>query len=141
MDPVIIELRHNTYVELRHFLKAQGANQGVADVVEIAVRYFMQNFRVEPFTARPGGFLWKGVRLPPGTKLRLRDGRDYRFAEVDGDELRVDGELITPGNFARRVTKNRRGGWRDIEILFPGGEVWLTAESVLPKARAITERT
>ncbi len=135
MDPVLIELRRNTYSELRRFLKAQGSNHGIADVVDIALRYFIQNFRFEPVPTATGGSWWKGLLMSPGTMLRLSDGRNLRFAEVDGDDLKLDGEPITPGNFARRVTKSRPEAWRDIEILFAGGDVWLTAGSVFPNAR------
>lgn len=50
---------------------------------------------------KPGGYRWKMLYLPPGTRLSVLERGEFGFAYVVDDRLIYHGEDITPNQFAR----------------------------------------
>jgi hypothetical protein len=72
-------------------------------------------------------------RLPPnGTKCRFTySAREYRGTIADG-HIKVEGMSDTCRSFSaasRAVSNNARNGWMDWEILLPGSDTWLLADT------------
>lgn len=67
----------------------------------------------------PGGFRWKTLYLPEGTRLQVEGRSDAGFAYVAGDQLVWRGERTTPNQFARMALGYPCNAWRHILITMP----------------------
>jgi len=135
MKPIYVAISPDIYFELSHFLAEQGASEDPTDMIEQAVRYWMENAEWKedliPSKREPQrGYRWKTLFLPEGTKVRMRYKGQYYYGEVIGDELHVDGKPTSPAEFTLKITKTSRNAWRDIEVMRPVDKVWRLADTL-----------
>jgi hypothetical protein len=57
--------------------------------------------------------------LPSGTTLRIKVGREFEYAKIDGDSLIYEGKSLSPNQFARLAAGSERDAWRDLWIKRP----------------------
>jgi hypothetical protein len=55
-----------------------------------------------------GGYQWKGLFLPSGTRLRMWHGGGHHYAEVEGDNIVFEGRRVSPAQMANSVAGNTR---------------------------------
>lgn len=67
----------------------------------------------------PGGFRWKTLYLPEGTRLQVESRSDAGYAYVVGGQLIYLGERTTPNRFARAALGYSCNAWRQILITMP----------------------
>lgn len=135
MKPIHVAISADIYFELSQFLAQQGAADDPTDVIERAVRYWIDNAswkeELIPSKREPQrGYRWKTLFLPAGTKLRMRYKGQYHYAEIVGDELHAEGKATSPAEFTLKVTKTSRNAWRDIEVQRPVDKVWHLADTL-----------
>jgi hypothetical protein len=74
-----------------------------------------------------GGYQWKQVFLPSGTRLRtMANGKNY-YAVVTGDDILYDGRRVSPSIFANAVASTTRSAWRTLWLQFPDSTQWRRA--------------
>jgi hypothetical protein len=84
------------------------------------------------------GYWWKLVFLPSGTKVRMTYRGRMAQAEVSSSGINYQGQPLTPSEFTHRVTNTNRNAWRDIELLFPDSESWVSADDLRKDAQKLT---
>jgi len=91
-------------------------------------------------SAPDAGYQWKQVFLPDGTRLRTCfAGRRY-FAQVEGDEIKCEGQTVTPSRFANQQGSGNRNAWKAIWIRFPESLEWIPAEVCRLARKALVAR-
>lgn len=69
------------------------------EIVGEAVQAWLANAKADGFLQRPAtvrGYQWKELFLPDGTRLRSRNCDEFMYAEVDGDDIKFDGQSMSP---------------------------------------------
>lgn len=66
-----------------------------------------------------GGFRWKNLYLPDGTRLHASGNGNSGIAYVAGDRLLYQGKSTTPNKFARLVLGYPCNAWKHIAITMP----------------------
>ncbi|HJV02386.1 MAG TPA: hypothetical protein VJ752_17755, partial [Burkholderiaceae bacterium] len=100
-------------------------------VIVEAIRAFIKPAaatRQQPAGTDAGGYQWKQLFLPAGTKLRASFGGRPSFAVVEGDDILCDGQTVSPSGFANQQGCGNRNAWKAIWLRFPGSEQWLQAD-------------
>ncbi len=84
---------------------------------------------VDAAAGRP--WVWKGVRLPHGTQLRMSYNGAEHHAEIrDGVWVLEEGVARSPSGAASLIARTRRGrkthldGWRYWQARLPGEALW-----------------
>lgn len=90
-----------------------------------------------PSGADEGGWLWKGVMLPNGTKLRMSYNGQTHSGEVVQGAWHVAGAIYrTPSAAAGGVARSKKGapvsldGWGYWEIKKPDSNRWIPIEKL-----------
>lgn len=87
-----------------------------------------------------GGYQWKQLFLPPGTRLRASFGRTPYFAVVKDSEIRFGELAVTPSGFANLQGSGNRNAWKAVWLRFPGNEQWVLADVCRTKQKAAIAR-
>jgi len=84
-----------------------------------------------------GGWSWKGVELPNGTKLRMSYNGQTHTGEIAQGAWHVGGAIYrTPSAAAGGVARTKKGapvsldGWEYWEIQKPDGDRWIRIDSL-----------
>jgi hypothetical protein len=116
------------FIGLVDFLREKGSDRDPIAVIDTAIAYWMENadWKTEDLMPevfkRPQhlGYQWKILRLPPGTKVRMKYKGVTHHASVDGDDFIYEGKKTTPSEFANQVAGGTaRNAWRDLWIKRP----------------------
>ncbi|MBA5637602.1 hypothetical protein H3H37_11110 [Duganella sp. LX20W] len=100
-------------------------------VIVEAIRAFIKPAsatRQRPADMDAGGYQWKQLFLPEGTRLRASFGGIPSFAVVEGDDIVCDGRTVSPSGFANQQGCGNRNAWKAVWLRFPGSEQWLLAD-------------
>lgn len=87
-----------------------------------------------------GGYQWKQLFLPAGTRLRASFGRVPYFAVVKDAEIRFGELAVTPSGFANLQGSGNRNAWKAVWLRFPGNEQWVLADVCRSKQKAAIAR-
>ena len=122
-EAISVEVPLGVYLELSYKLRNQGDTRQPNDVVTSALKAWLgsRNSQIS------GGYQWKELFLPDGTELRMRYRGIFYYARIDGDQLRYEGETVSPRSWALMVTGTVRNPWRDIWIRRGINECWTRA--------------
>ena len=96
-----------------------------------AIRRYVQAAPTSvPQTITPvcAGYQWKEVFLPEGTGLRTYFAGRSNFALVEGEEIKFDGQAVSPSRFANLQGSGNRNAWKVIWLRFPGNHEWILAD-------------
>lgn len=120
--PISIEL----YQEL---LRRHGASANA--VIEGQVEDFLTRTQDDiPRSPMTGGISWETFFLPDRTRLRTKYYKEYKYADVVGDEIIYENERFTSvaqvANRMRGDTKNN--AWNVMEVLRPTDSKWISAK-------------
>ena len=77
-----------------------------------------------------GGYQWKSLFLPSGTKIRVAIRARVHHAAVDGDYIYHDGEQVSPAQLVNKLAGSTRNAWKHVWLLLPGESRWQLAETV-----------
>jgi len=99
-------------------------------ICEAIRRYLQDGPAGAPQSAAPSnlGYQWKQVFLPEGTRLRTCFGGRSHFAHVEGEEIKYDGQVISPSSFANLQGSGNRNAWKSVWLLFAGSQEWMIAD-------------
>lgn len=131
MEPLInIPVTWKVFEDLRRFMEGSTVTEKVAEVASRAITAWIEQHSVptpEESTALLGGFQWKEVFLPTGTKLRIVIKRKIFHAEVVGDQIVFNGQPVTPASLVNQLAATKRNAWKHIWLLLPGETKWQLA--------------
>lgn len=134
MEPTIgIPVTFKVFEDLCKFLDGSTVNEEVAAVASKAITAWIEQQSAPPpeeSTALWGGYQWKHVFLPEGTKLRIIFKRKTFHAAVVGDQIIFNGEAVTPASLVNQAAATRRNAWKHIWLLMPGETKWQLAQSL-----------
>lgn len=132
------------FLYLVDFLRGQGSNRDPVIAIRGAIDYWIDNaswkqedLMPEIFTTESRGYLWKYkdtfLFLPHDTEIRMRYKEQYHYAKVEGDEIKFQGQSVSPAVLANTITKRgetlgSRNAWRDLWIKRPGEKGWTLAD-------------
>ena len=77
-----------------------------------------------------GGYQWKSLFLPSGTKLRVAIRRKIYHAAVDGDRILYDGDEVSPAKLVNQLAGCTRNAWKHVWLLLPGEKRWQLAAAM-----------
>ncbi len=136
---ICIPVSTGTFLLLVDFLREQGSDRDPIVVVEDAIHYWIDNASWKQEDLMPElqvsgahGYTWKykdsSVFLPHGSELRMRYKGQYHYAKVDGDEIKYQGNSVSPSTLANTITGSSRNAWRDLWIKWPNSSKWVLAD-------------
>lgn len=140
---VSIPIPTKTFLALADFLKNHHSDRDPVVAVTDAINYWLDNADWKPEDLMPEivvpsrGYTWKykdsSLFLPHGTEIRMRYKGKYHYAVVDGDEIKYDGQSVTPAYFANLITSTSNGlgsrnAWKDLWIKCPSYKEWMLAD-------------
>ena len=94
----------------------------------------------QPADLDAGGYQWKQLFLPAGTRLRASFRGKPSFAVVEGDDIMCHGQTISPSGFANQQGCGNRNAWKAVWLRFPGSEQWLLADVCRARQNAAIAR-
>ncbi|SFG20122.1 hypothetical protein SAMN05518865_109168 [Duganella sp. CF458] len=134
MEPTIgIPITFTVFQELCKFLDGSTVSEEVATVASKAISAWIEQQSAPPKEDSPallGGYQWKHVFLPEGTKLRVVVKRKTFHAAVVGDQIMFDGQATSPACMVNQLASTTRNAWKHIWILLPGQSIWQLAQSM-----------
>lgn len=132
------------FLYLIDFLNEQGSNRDPVIAIRNAIDYWIDNARwkqedlmPEIFSTESHGYTWKYkntfLYLPHDTEIRMRYKEQYHYAKVEGDEIKYQGQSVSPAVLANTITKRgeilgSRNAWKDLWIKQPGEKLWTLAD-------------
>lgn len=134
MEPTIgIPVTYKVFEDLRKFLDGSTVTEEVAAVASKAITAWIEQQSSPPPEDSPsllGGYQWKHVFLPEGTKLRVIVRRSTFHAAVVGDQIIFNGEATSPACLVNQLASTTRNAWKHIWLLLPGETKWQLAQSM-----------
>jgi hypothetical protein len=143
--PVPLEL----FQRLSEFLKEEGDSRDPIRAAWDAIDYWIDNASWKPELIRQersSGYTWKYddrcLFLPHGTEIRMPHKGKYHYAVVEGDEIKYNGQTMTPGTLANTIANGSRNAWISLWIKRPGDNEWTLADRLSPtsKSRSAADR-
>jgi hypothetical protein len=148
MSTISVPLETERFLRLASFLEEAGSKRDPVTVIGEAIDYWLENAEWKLDALVPDakvddvarGYVWKIQRtaknaasslfLPSGTALRIRVGRQFEYATVEGDSLIYKGEPASPNQFARWATGSARDAWRDLWVKRPSDHDYQHADAL-----------
>ena len=130
---ISIAVPFETFNDLSDFCDGRRVTEEFADVAGRAISEWiaMQNkAAADDGESLQGGYQWKSLFLPSGTRIRIAIRRKVHYATVDGDYLRYNGEEMSPAQLVNRLAGCTRNAWKHVWILLPGETRWQLAEKM-----------
>jgi len=123
-EAFVVGVSPRIYWDLMYQLRKHDDMRDIDDIVVIALKEWQERHLGRH---EERGYQWKNLLLPNGSKLRLRHGGMWHYAEVEHDQIIYQGETVTPRPWALLVTRSVRNPWRDIWVKRNVNEAWTQA--------------
>jgi hypothetical protein len=142
-EAVSVEVKPKVYAALCDTLWKQRDPRSPGDIATIAIKEWLARNTGRPVER---GYQWKNLFLPHGTRLRINHCYTSHYAQVEGDLLIAEGNIVTPRGWANEVCGCVRNAWRDIWIQRDHNQGWMrasdwrTGEAANPRRDAIERR-
>lgn len=134
MEPTIgIPVYFDVFEKLCRFLDGSTVKEEIAAVASRAITTWIEQQSAPPpeeSSALLGGYQWKNVFLPEGTKLRIVVKRKTFHASVVGDHIIFNGEATSPACLVNQLASTKRNAWKHTWLLLPGETKWQLAQSM-----------
>lgn len=112
----------STLHRLLDHLRREGKGVTPEEAVEAAIALWLEREREEPGGETiAGGYQWKSLFLPDGTKLTVIGKYSGGYARVIGDKLIFQGLPTSPNQFVLAVGGYVRNAWSDVIVHLPDG--------------------
>jgi len=138
---VTVEVNSATLRALLNYQAEQDCEVDIREVVDEAVRDWLQRQAEAVRPPAPGGYTWKTIFLPDGTRLRVKSRHGFHYAEVVCGELIADSLSISPNQFVTASLGNAGNAWRLVYVQLPGDSDWTQAQRLRYAAAAHALRT
>lgn len=128
-----ISVPFQTFNDLSDFCDGRRVTEEFATVAGRAISEWiaMQNkAATEADNMLQGGYQWKSLFLPAGTKLRVAIRRKIYHAAVDGDQILYDGDEVSPAQLVNQLAGCTRNAWKHVWLLLPGETRWQLAATM-----------
>lgn len=128
-----IPVPFQTFDDLSDFCDGRRVTEEFAQVAGRAISEWiaMQNkATAEGESALQGGYQWKSLFLPSGTKIRIGIRRKVHHAIVEGDYILYHGEQVSPAQLVNQLAGCTRNAWKHVWLLLPGETRWRLAETM-----------
>jgi hypothetical protein len=114
---------------LRALLEYQGQHSELdpATVADLAIRDWLERQRKPERAASQRGYRWKALFLPEGTRLRTSSYTATRYADIVGDDLFYQNQVMSPNQFVQVALGSTRSAWQAIHVRMPGAREWTLA--------------
>jgi hypothetical protein len=131
-DLIDIPVPFQTFNDLCDFCDGRRVTEELAEVAGRAITEWiaMQNRAASDDALLRGGYQWKSLFLPSGTKIRVVIRRRIHHAIVDGDHILHNGEEMSPAQLVNQLAGCTRNAWKHTWLLLPGETRWQLAESM-----------
>jgi hypothetical protein len=132
-DLINIAVPFQTFNDLSDFCNGRRVTEEFADVAGRAISEWiaMQNKALAAEgNSLQGGYQWKSLFLPSGTKIRIAIRRHVHHASVEGDHICYEGEEVSPAQLVNRLAGCTRNAWKHVWLLLPGETRWQLAETL-----------
>jgi len=143
---VAVPIPADLFVRLATFLQEEGSARNPVVAVSDAIDYWIENasWKREIIPETVGfasrGYTWKYddrcLFLPHGTEIRMPHKGQYHYAAVEGDEIKYNGQTMTPGALANFIAQGSRNAWLHLWIKRPGDKEWTLADRISPSAKS-----
>jgi hypothetical protein len=140
--PVPVDL----FIRLTQCLKELGDIRNPVVAACDAIDYWMDNASWKPELVHQNdslasrGYTWKHkdrcLFLPHGTEVRMRHKGEYHYAGVEGDEIKYQGRMMSPGQLANLIAQGSRNAWIHLWVKRPGDTEWRLADHLSPTREA-----
>jgi len=107
-------LPYATVAELSLFLRTSGSTLCLSEAVTRAIKLWIAT-QLNPATPE-GGYQWKNLFLPSGTRVRMYHAGQWYYANVVDDELIFRGLPSSPRQMTIAVAGAGRDAWLDLWV-------------------------
>ncbi|KQV53740.1 MULTISPECIES: hypothetical protein [unclassified Duganella] len=128
-----IPVPFQTFNDLSEFLDGRRVTEELADVAGRAISDWIakQNTALtNDGDVLKGGYQWKSLFLPSGTRIRIAIRRKIFHATVDGDHIHHNGAEVSPAQLVNQLAGCTRNAWKHVWLLLPGETRWQLAETM-----------
>lgn len=147
---ISVSIPSDIFVRLANFLRDEGSDRDPVAAVADAIDYWIENASWKQENLMPecsknhltelSGYTWKYndrcLFLPHGTELRQPYKGQYQYAKVEGDEIKYNGDTITPGKLANTIARCSCNAWTHLWIKRPRDKVWTLADRLSPSTKS-----
>lgn len=130
---ITIPVTFKVFEDLCKFLDGSTVTEEIAVAASKAITAWIEQQSIESPEEQPallGGYQWKHLFLPEGTKLRIVIKRKTFHAAVVGDQIIYDGKRVSPAGLVNQLAATKRNAWNHIWLLLPGEKLWRSAQSM-----------
>ena len=113
----------DTLFHLTRHLRNMNSAISVTEAIDQAVRIWL----TAATNAPSGGYRWKALFLPEGTRLRVWSHPEHPEACVVGNYLLCKGQPVSPNQYVQSWGAHRNA-WELISVLLPGEKYWKLAK-------------
>src|SRR5262245_24407576 len=125
-----IPVTFKVFTDLSDFLNGHRSSERVAAVASRAITEWIERQNAAPDEqddALKGGYQWKSLFLPAGTRLKITLHGQVHRAAVVGDFVIYDGLAVSPSQLVNRLAGSTRNAWKYVWLNFPGDDDWRLA--------------
>lgn len=79
--------------------------------------------------AEEGGYQWKQLYLPAGTRVRASFHQLPYFGVIGEQGVQYGEQVLSPSGFANMFGSGNRNAWKALWLRFPGSEQWVLADT------------
>src|SRR5689334_3502501 len=108
---ISVAIQTKQFLSLVDFLREKGSDRDPVEVIASAIDYWVDNADWKTADLMPEvferpqhlGYQWKNLRLPSGTKVRMKYRGTTHHAGVEGDNFLYQGKKMSPSEFANQI--------------------------------------
>ena len=82
------------------------------------------------------GYNWRNIFLPHQTKIRMKYGSEYHYAEVVDDKIIYEDEIYSPSKLANKIAGHSRNAWECLWIRRPSDSEWHLADDLRKQGKS-----
>ncbi len=127
---IALHISTPVFLELAAYLREYGDARDPSEVANAAIANWLAAAKGQVDDRLPPGvrgYQWKNLFLPEGCEIRMAHQGSYAYAQVVGDSILYQGQVLSPAQLANTIGGGTRNAWRDLWVRLPGSKQWRTA--------------